>query len=802
MVLTVGENGVLTQAQWANFASEMTAIREKVDLEIASKYINGQKVDIFTEEVPINDLPNSLKREIYYIIDGMKDNKKPKDYDGEILNFLADGDGNLKGFHYIRAGLSDGESKKYIYDEERDVIYKVKGSRILGTVVHTYEYACKLKGIPFRKMTSLSDYTIKNGSRMVRTGNIACYEPDLDNFRARVVSLIYYKKNNTEEIKEVPYYLSGIADQVTMNQGILGIEKTYVWYDYSDKMWANIKCESETEFVSYWTWIPRYAYKITPREVTTEDGEEKETKPGDVDIKFIDLDGYYYEYTSGTEKKIKASEKGYTVASAFEQGGEHKKGIWMAKYEPSEEKVGFKPSKNKEAVNPPDLTNFNLEKTYYITYGNNGIEEEQATIVKGNKEPENWYDYTIGNEKTGDIGKRWATIKCVNDSNEEGKKLISYWVWIPRYASRIESGQVEIIYINENNEPLDEKYKELFTIGTDESKDFVVHPAFEQGGEHLKGIWMSKYEPSYGTAGYKESEDKMAVNPPDLTNFNPANTYYVRYGEDGTGEEETRLVQGNENNPPDNWYDYTSKKWANIKTTANGIISYWTWIPRYAYKESNGQVEIIYIDENNRPLDTKYNGYDIGINQNNEYRVQAAFEQNEQHLKGIWMSKYEPSYTTAIYTPSTDGTKVNVPDLSNFDKTKTYYITYGNDGNGEEQATLLQGNNPPDNWYDYANKRWANIKCVNITDGKELTSYWTWIPRYAYKESNGQVEIIYIDVNNRPLDQKYKDYNIGTSNNSEYKVQAAFNQNGQHLSGIWVSKYEPSSSEIQNQTQE
>ena len=62
---------MLTQAQWANFSSEMTAIREKVDLEIASKYINGQKVDIFTEPVSINDLPNSLKREMLYIMDGM-----------------------------------------------------------------------------------------------------------------------------------------------------------------------------------------------------------------------------------------------------------------------------------------------------------------------------------------------------------------------------------------------------------------------------------------------------------------------------------------------------------------------------------------------------------------------------------------------------------------------------------------------------------------------------------------------------------------------------------------------------------
>ena len=657
--MTVGENGVLTQAQWANFASEMTAIREKVDLEIASKYINEKKVDIFTEPVKVDDLSGTLKREMLYIMAGMPDEKEPKDYkdNEEDLNFLADDSGNLKGYHYVRAELSDGESKKYIYDEDRDVIYKVKATNILGTKLHTYEYACKLKGVPFRDISSKLDYLINKGSVMVRTGNISYYAPDLENFRSGVVSLVYHKKNKLDETKEVPYYLSGITDQVTINKGILGTEKTYVWYDYSEdsKMWANIKCEDwNYELTTYWTWIPRYAYKITPREVTVDaEGKEKETKPGAVDIKFVDIDGYYYDYSSGTEKKIKAEEKGYTVAAAFNQSEKPLKGIWVAKYEPSKEPLGFKLSKNKEAVNPPDLDGFDKEKTYYVTYGSNGNSDEQALVVKENgKEnppPENWYDYTAGNENTGDIGKRWATIKCVN--TVDNKNLTTYWVWIPRYIYRVEQGEVQIIYVDENNKPLDDKYnvyfeEGIFKMGTADD-EFKVLAAFEQGGNHLKGIWMSKYEPSMISTEFENSTNPAYVNAPDLSNFNPSNTYYVKYGEDGQGTEQATLVQGN--SAPSNWYDYPNKRWANIKcvNTVNGkqVTTYWTWIPRYAYRVTQGQVEIIYIDENNNKLDPKYSSYTIGTGAN-DFKVGAAFEQGGEHLNGIWVAKYEPSDAT------------------------------------------------------------------------------------------------------------------------------------------------------------
>ena len=128
---------------------------------------------------------------------------------------------------------------------------------------------------------------------------------------------------------------------------------------------------------------------------------------------------------------------------------------------------------------------------------------------------------------------------------------------------------------------------------------------------------------------------------------------------------------------------------------------------------------------------------------------------------------------------------------------KTYYVTYGDNGNGTEQATIVQGNNPPSNWYDYTSKKWANVKCVNTVNGKDLISYWTWIPSYAYRVTQGQVEIIFVTYNSTSgkwvaCDSKYSSYTIGTDDNCQFKVLPAFRQNNQNLSGIWVSKYEPS----------
>jgi len=114
------------------------------------------------------------------------------------------------------------------------------------------------------------------------------------------------------------------------------------WYNYvaqasgvdQTSYWANAK----TADGSYWVWIPRYEYKITPAPSTT----ASDTNAGTIDVKFI--------------KTTQAADEGYRIhpaftddsANGYENGGWDSElaGIWVMKYEASNNggKAASKPS--------------------------------------------------------------------------------------------------------------------------------------------------------------------------------------------------------------------------------------------------------------------------------------------------------------------------------------------------------------------------------------------------------------------------------------------------------------------------
>ena len=133
-------------------------------------------------------------------------------------------------------------------------------------------------------------------------------------------------------------------------------------------------------------------------------------------------------------------------------------------------------------------------------------------------------------------------------------------------------------------------------------------------------------------------------------------------------------------------------------------------------------------------------------------------------------------------------------------------------------------------WYDYANKEWANIVLTpesGANAGKDATgtvdlfnedgtlnedSAYTmlvWIPRYAYQitsqyhtstSSAGNINIVFVDTSNRnkagttTYSTSYPSATAGGSSGmSSYVVHPAFNYGGTALSGFWVGKYETSS---------
>ena len=224
-------------------------------------------------------------------------------------------------------------------------------------------------------------------------------------------------------------------------------------------------------------------------------------------------------------------------------------------------------------------------------------------------------------------------------------------------------------------------------------------------------------------------------------------------------------------------YDYANQIWANIKIETSSIVTYWTWIPRYAYKISGTTTEVEFITTNDQY-------YDVETGEFKEldkttYTVAKAFDGNDR--KGIWISKYEPSYKA---TGNTSAYSYYIPDLAGFDKEKTYLEIYDNNAENFVNETKLstitnlskfaQSNN----WFDYNNKRWANIKVVN----NGIETWWVWIPRYAYNNMGNATDIIFIDTEDKPID--------GSNFSTLYTVPEAFK--GNNKKGIWISKYEPS----------
>ena len=141
----------------------------------------------------------------------------------------------------------------------------------------------------------------------------------------------------------------------------------------------------------------------------------------------------------------------------------------------------------------------------------------------------------------------------------------------------------------------------------------------------------------------------ITVEPyaPDLTGFDENNTYYVIY-ENGVESARIPITQ----NAPSNWYDYSSRRWANIVTTANDTESYYVWIPRYEYQILEDRDNL---DTSNRRTDVTFITTNItNTNCTDGYKVPEAFwwdnngdgiEQENEQLKGYWYGKYQLSET-------------------------------------------------------------------------------------------------------------------------------------------------------------
>ena len=130
------------------------------------------------------------------------------------------------------------------------------------------------------------------------------------------------------------------------------------------------------------------------------------------------------------------------------------------------------------------------------------------------------------------------------------------------------------------------------------------------------------------------------------------------------------------NSGDSSWYDYHSKKWANVQTEDGSM---WVWIPRYAYKVNDNQTFDIkfligttdnYYDENGKiqtakrctsstaDVDTK-TGYTVHPAFTDETKINYRNGGWDKELTGIWVAKFEAGYASGNNSASVKASSVS-----------------------------------------------------------------------------------------------------------------------------------------------
>lgn len=170
--------------------------------------------------------------------------------------------------------------------------------------------------------------------------------------------------------------------------------------------------------------------------------------------------------------------------------------------------------KNKTEVNAPKLT-----------VGMTPIKWNETEFIKTTSYDTEWYSY----EDTS-ITKQKNTSKWANAETEDG----SMWVWIPRFAYKINyinesdkslGGTIDVVFLKNNtnkdfngNDVTDANYMDENGI----QGAYIVHPAFQDGTKNgfangewdkeITGFWMAKFEAGYvGNVGDKLSAQDSNV---------------------------------------------------------------------------------------------------------------------------------------------------------------------------------------------------------------------------------------------------------------------------------------------------
>ena len=193
----------------------------------------------------------------------------------------------------------------------------------------------------------------------------------------------------------------------------------------------------------------------------------------------------------------------------------------------------------KNKVNMPKLENTGLTPVTINSDGSYGTADVQA---------ENWYSYD------------GTTNKWANAKTKDG----SMWVWIPRFAYKLDETNktIDVVFLQDdtNKDYAGNDVTSIAYVDTNGNAGaYIVHPAFRDGSEkglnngyvngewdkEIPGFWMAKFEAGYvGEAGDADTATDSGVRYSTIYSWNGSTTEDFAknyYGDRSAGENGTKI---------------------------------------------------------------------------------------------------------------------------------------------------------------------------------------------------------------------------------------------------------------------
>ena len=599
-------------------------------------------------------------------------------------------------------------------------------------------------------------------SRYVKvTGDTYLYEPATSGFNS---DCTYYVTWNAEG-KETAVPLSNGAPSN--------------WYNYTEQRWANILVKGNSN-KAYMVWIPRYVYKLNSANETSE-------------VRFVDINNKYKDPNGKLEQiTIGTGENDWRIPEAFNWDGTPIQGYWLSKYQVSlADNFYVERLFNKIVVKSIDAAEARLGSGTYKYYKGSllvGTAEAGETFTYTNLAPNSTYLIRIVGSNGESIERYVSTLKEMpkidvttpeqpdltgfNKSNtyyvtwdSNGKETLtsitsaapsnwynysqkrwanimvqssvgkSYFVWIPRYKYQLDYA--------------DKEYN-----------DFI------SGDTHVGYSKVKFISASVGTAGGGADSDgyivpqAFAFNGKELSGYwmskyqvSMMDAFYVSRGIDSITVKS--LNEG-----------------AKIALGTGTTYTYYLNGTKKGTAASDKEFKFANLSENTT--------YTIRVESTNGNYIEREIKTIKGELPRI-------ADTTS---------SLEAPVLTGFEESKTYYVTW--DASGNETLTPIT-ESAPSNWYDYTNRKWANILVMNGTN----KAYFVWIPRYKYQLNDQDPfnDGTYIAGGDSILGYANVKFisastgTAGTKGTDGYIIPQAFSFAGNELPGYWMSKYQVSAAE-------